>query len=132
MAGLDIELVRHALDVARKHGFAEVELGFGDDSFTAQLAPGTPVARPSATSGVSASAEPVLQAIKASQVGYYMPAKDPLAPGLQVKKGDLVAVIAALGIANDVESKVAGEVVEVLVEEDQPVEYGQVLAWVKP
>ena len=45
--------------------------------------------------------------------------------------GDIVAVISQLGIANDVESRVSGEIVEVLIEENQPVMFGQVLARIK-
>jgi hypothetical protein len=39
MAHLETELVRHALSVARQHGFAEVELAIGDESFSARLEP---------------------------------------------------------------------------------------------
>jgi biotin carboxyl carrier protein len=130
MATLDPELVRHALSVARQHGFAEVELGIGDDSFAAKLDTMPPKIHGKPRPGGAAS-EPELQTIAATLVGYYRPTKPPLQIGQTVKKGDIVAIIAALGIANDVESKVAGEVVEVLVEPNQPVEYGQVLAKVR-
>nr|BBH95585.1 hypothetical protein KTA_37840 [Thermogemmatispora argillosa] len=47
--------------------------------------------------------------------------------GDQVKVGQLVATVEALNVINEVESPVAGRVVEILVEEGQPVEYGQPL-----
>ena len=78
------------------------------------------------------SSEPALLPIKANQVGYYRPAGKPLEVGLTVSKGDVVAVISALGLANDLESPVEGEVVEVLVADGEPVQFGQVLAQVKP
>jgi acetyl-CoA carboxylase biotin carboxyl carrier protein len=130
MATLDPELVRHALSVARQHGFAEVELGVGNDSFSAKLDPVQSKAG-SKKKADQTPAEPELETIAATLVGYYRQAKRPLNVGSIVAKGDVVAIIAALGIANDVESKVSGEVVEVLVEPNQPVEYGQVLAKVK-
>ena len=66
--------------------------------------------------------------IKATLVGYYREAKEPIAVGRTIRKGDPVGTIEALGIVTDVTSKVEGEIVEVLVEPGQAVEYGQVLA----
>jgi len=131
MANLDVEVVRHALTVARQHGFAEVELGVGDDSFTARLDPAPKKGGPRRTTGPSEPPRPEFETIQATLVGYYRESKTPLRVGASVKKGDLVAIISALGIANDVESKLSGEVVEVMVEPNQPVQYGQALAKVK-
>ena len=75
--------------------------------------------------------EPEYQVIASTLVGYYQEAKQPLRVGTAVHAGEVVAIVTALGIANDVESKVSGEIVEVLVEPNQPVEYGQALAKVK-
>ena len=125
---MDLDLVRHALAAARRHGYAEVELGAGDASFTARLAR-LPKAAPPAVDVPVVDDAP--QEIKATLVGYYREAKAPLAVGRTIRKGDNVATIEALGIVTDVGSKVEGEVVEVLVEPGQAVEYGQVLARVK-
>jgi len=131
MSNLDLELVRHALSVARQHGFAEVELGIGDQSFSARL-DSSPKRKTAAKDSTElAASEPELQTLAATLVGYYREAKSPLKVGATVKKGDVIAIVSALGIANDVESKYSGEVVEVLVEPNQPVEYGQALAKVK-
>jgi len=126
MATLDLETVRHSLAVARKHGFAEVELVAGDDYFSATLEP-APRGTPSAVS----DPEPVVAKIVAPLVGYYRPGTVELAVGATVRVGDVVAVIGALGIANEVESKVAGEVVEVFVANGDPVQFNQVLALVR-
>jgi biotin carboxyl carrier protein len=131
MSNLDSELVRHALDVARKHGFAEVEVGIGEASFTAKFEPGARKSRANGSSAGPETTAPETQTIAATLVGYYRESKHPLRVGSILKKGDVVAIITALGIANDVESKYAGEVVEVLVEPNQPVEFGQALAKVK-
>src|SRR5689334_13863662 len=117
MPGLDPDLLRHALNVARQHGFAEVEIGLSDSTFKAKLdpAPRTSAPAPSVATLESDSDEPQLSAIKATLVGYLQERPEPLVAGQTVRQGEVVAVIAALGIANDVESQVAGEVVEVLV-----------------
>jgi biotin carboxyl carrier protein len=130
MAANDLELVRHALKVARESGYGELELTSNGVSFTAKLEP----RKRSATTSVGpdASSEPSLSPIRATQVGFYRPAPKPITPGSQIRKGDVVASIAALGLANDIESPFSGEVVEVFVQPDQAVEYGQVLATVRP
>jgi acetyl-CoA carboxylase biotin carboxyl carrier protein len=48
-----------------------------------------------------------------------------VAVGDRVKVGQLVATIETLNVINEVESPVAGYVVEILVQDGQPVEYGQ-------
>jgi acetyl-CoA carboxylase biotin carboxyl carrier protein len=50
-----------------------------------------------------------------------------VAVGDHVKAGQLVGTIESLNVLNEVETTVAGHVVEILVQEGQPVEYGQVL-----
>jgi biotin carboxyl carrier protein len=133
MANLDLQLVRHALTVARENGFAEVELSVGEDVFTAALEPNSPKKKRKTTDAQrDTPAEPETSEVRATLVGYYRPAKTPLELGVTVEKGDVVAVIAALGIANDIEATATGEIVEVLVEPNQPVEYGQVLARIRP
>jgi acetyl-CoA carboxylase biotin carboxyl carrier protein len=134
MPSLDPELIRHAIQVARQHGFAEVEIGLRESTFRAKLEPAPRAAARTAPAAGSESSEPGsdLVPIKASIVGYYQERPEPLLPGSVVKHGEVVAVIAALGLANDVESHVAGEVVDVLVKAGDPVEYGQVLATVRP
>ncbi len=48
-----------------------------------------------------------------------------VAIGDHIKTGQLIATIESLNVINEVESTVAGNVVEILVQEGQPVEYGQ-------
>ena len=50
-----------------------------------------------------------------------------VAVGDRVKAGQLVGTIESLNVLNEVETTVAGHVVDILVQEGQPVEYGQVL-----
>ena len=125
---MDLDLVRHALAAARRHGYAEVELGAGDAAFTARLAR---LPKPVVAANAPTAVDDAPQEIKATLVGFYREAKAPLAVGRTIRKGDNVASIEALGIVTDVASKVEGEVVEVLAEPGQAVEYGQVLARVR-
>jgi acetyl-CoA carboxylase biotin carboxyl carrier protein len=47
--------------------------------------------------------------------------------GDTVKKGHTVCIIEAMKLMNEIESEASGKIVEILVENTQPVEYGQVL-----
>jgi acetyl-CoA carboxylase biotin carboxyl carrier protein len=130
MPKLDLELVRHALNVAKKNGYREVELGIGPDHFHAKM---EPVAPTSVASEPKTTPEaPTLHTVQSNAVGYYAEGAMRLIPGQRISKGDQVAAIEALGLANDLEAKFGGLVVEVLVKPGDPVEYGQVLATVQP
>ncbi len=128
----DLSSIRHAIETARERGFATVSLRDGELKFDATLACAKPKsARTSPRSSDSAPDEPtgpVVFEIKSPLVGYYRPAAIPFAVGGKVQAGDIVAIISQLGIANDVEAKASGEIVEICVEENQAVGYGQVLA----
>lgn len=126
---MDLDLVRHALAAARRHGYAEVELGTEEAAFSARLAK---LPKPKGVpAGATAVVDDAPKPIRATLVGYYRETKTPLAVGQVVRKGDAVAMIEALGIVTEVVSKLDGEVVETLVEPGQAVEYGQTLARVK-
>lgn len=65
-------------------------------------------------------------------VGTFYTASSPTAKpfvevGTQVKKGDVVCIIEAMKLMNEVEADVEGEVVEILVGNEEMVEYGQPL-----
>ena len=52
--------------------------------------------------------------------------------GKAVSNGQVVCIIEAMKLMNEIESEVSGKVVEVCVQDGQPVEYGQVLMLVQP
>ncbi len=52
--------------------------------------------------------------------------------GSRIASGQTVCIIEAMKLMNELESEVSGEVVEILVENGTPVEFGQVLMKVKP
>lgn len=85
----------------------------------------------SSTQPEKAAAEP-RQTINAPLVGIFhtwgKPKGNPLvAVGDRVKQGQLVGTIQSLNVINEVESTIAGRVVEILVQDGQAVEYGQQL-----
>jgi biotin carboxyl carrier protein len=131
MPGLDANLIKHALTVAREHGFAEVEIEANGAKFAASLQKVKRQPKPIVHSDSDEPKSNGLLDIKATLVGYYNQAKPALEPGKSVAIGDVIAVITALGLDNDVESPLSGEVAEVLVADGDPVQYGQVLARVK-
>ena len=49
-----------------------------------------------------------------------------------VKEGQVLCIIEAMKLMNEIESKVAGRIVKILVENAQPVEFGQALFLVEP
>jgi acetyl-CoA carboxylase biotin carboxyl carrier protein len=52
--------------------------------------------------------------------------------GTRINVGQAVCILEAMKLMNELESEVAGEVVEILVDNGTPVEFGQVLMRVKP
>jgi acetyl-CoA carboxylase biotin carboxyl carrier protein len=52
--------------------------------------------------------------------------------GARIKVGQTVCILEAMKLMNELESEVGGEVVEILVENGTPVEFGQVLMRVRP
>ena len=70
-------------------------------------------------------------------VGTFYGAPAPDAPpyvekGKRVSKGDTLCIIEAMKLMNELESEVEGTIVEILAENTQPVEFGQVLFRVDP
>ncbi len=78
-----------------------------------------------------------LAEIKSPMVGtfYRAPAPDarPYADvGENVKTGQVVCIIEAMKLMNEIESEIAGKIVEILVENGKPVQFGQPLFLVEP
>lgn len=75
--------------------------------------------------------------VKSPMVGTFYASPEPgakayVSVGQPVKKGQVLCIIEAMKIMNEIESEVAGKVVEVLATDAHPVEYGQVLFRVDP
>ena len=75
--------------------------------------------------------------VTAPIVGTFYRASSPDKPpyveiGDVVKKGQVLCIIEAMKLMNEIESEAAGKVVHILVENGQPVEYGQPLFMIEP
>ena len=92
----------------------------------------TPAATPS-----SAAVTEDLHTIKSPIVGTFYAAASPGAPpfvkvGDVIQSGQVVCIIEAMKLMNEIEADVSGELVRTLVENGQPVEYGQGLFAIRP
>jgi acetyl-CoA carboxylase biotin carboxyl carrier protein len=75
--------------------------------------------------------------VKSPMVGTFYGAPEPgakpyVSVGQQVKQGQVLCIIEAMKIMNEIESEVSGTIVEVCASDAHPVEYGQVLFRVRP
>ena len=99
--------------------------------------PGESAGGPGPAGRTAASREPVATVVNAPVVGTFYRAGQPdAAPfvevGDRVQAGDVLCVIEAMKLMNDIKADFAGEVVDVLAENGQAVEYGQPLFAILP
>ena len=95
-----------------------------------QYHPSAPMAAPAAAAPVVA--EPTGYVVKSPMVGTFYRSSAPGSPafvevGSSVKEGDTVCIIEAMKLLNEIDSDKAGIVTQILVENGQPVEFGQPL-----
>ena len=74
--------------------------------------------------------------ITSPMVGTFYKAPSPdsepfVSVGSTVSSGDVVCIVEAMKMMNEIEAEVSGKVVEICVEDGQPVEFGQVLMYVE-
>jgi acetyl-CoA carboxylase biotin carboxyl carrier protein len=93
-----------------------------------------PVAAPPVPAATAAPAVPEkkedLQMVKSPMVGTYYESPSPgsppfVKPGDTIEVGQVLCIVEAMKLMNEIESDVAGEVVQCLVKNGQPIEYGQ-------
>jgi len=147
---MDLRKLKTLIDLVAESGIAELEVTEGEDRVriakfsTAPAAPGAattlisgpvtttvPAANGSNTAG-AAAAEPEGHAVKSPMVGTFYRSPSPGAAsfielGQTVKPGDTLCIIEAMKLLNEIEAEIGGTVKQILVENGQPVEYGQSL-----
>jgi acetyl-CoA carboxylase biotin carboxyl carrier protein len=158
---MDFDELNRILDIVRQHELSEFELereGFkikikkgalvhaqpAASGLVAAPAPhmsaAAPVAAPnaadSAAEAASNKAEIDLAVVKSPIVGTFFRASEPGAPafvevGDVVKKGQVLCIIEAMKLMNEIDSEYEGEIVSVYVENGQPVQYGERLFAIK-
>lgn len=102
---------------------------------TTPPAPATPAVPSAPASGSSDDSKYV--AIKAPMIGTFYRSSSPDKPsfvnvGDEVKQGQVICIIEAMKLFNEIESEVSGKIVKVLVDNASPVEYDQPLFLVDP
>ena len=92
----------------------------------------SPVIAPASAATPSAEPEEKLHEVKSPIVGTFYDSPSPGAPtfvqvGDQVEVGQVLCIVEAMKLMNEIESDAAGEIVKCLVSNGQPVEFGQPL-----
>jgi acetyl-CoA carboxylase biotin carboxyl carrier protein len=95
-----------------------------------------PAAAPQAASAAPPAAQPDSEAglhvVKSPIVGTFYGSPSPgaapfVGPGDHVEKGQVICIVEAMKLMNEIESDVSGEIVKCLVSNGQPIEFGQPL-----
>ena len=104
----------------------------GIPQYTAPAPAAAPVAAPAAAAAPAVAAEPTGHVVKSPMVGTFYRSSAPGSPafvevGATVKEGDTLCIIEAMKLLNEIDADVSGTVTKILVENGQPVEFGQPL-----
>jgi acetyl-CoA carboxylase biotin carboxyl carrier protein len=131
-----IDAVRELITMMSKGGISELDLSTGDVTIRLRgaSAVATVAAVPAADQAHNThhAAEPAGHVITAPMIGTYYSAPAPgeapfVQAGDEVEVGQVIGIIEAMNIMNEIISDKSGVVTEILVENAQPVEYGQQL-----
>ena len=148
---MDLRKIKTLIQLLQDSELAEIEVKDGEESVrlsrASQILPPAPAALPIAVPAAPAPAAPAEPAaapepdpppqpqgeeVTSPMVGTFYAAPSPTSPpfvkvGDSVQAGDVLCVIEAMKTMNHIESEYAGEVAAILVENSDPVEYGQPL-----
>src|SRR5438093_3079258 len=149
---MDLRKLKKLIDLVQESGIAELEITEGEEKVkivkggVVSVSPG-PVAAPvsasspprastaaAAATAAAPEAAPAVEGhvVKAPMVGTFYRSPSPDAKpfvevGQAVKEGDTICIIEAMKLMNEIEADASGSVKAILVENGQPVEYGQPL-----
>ena len=150
---IDPDLIEHLIKILDDSDTDSLEIERGGTRIRLGKTPIQPVTvgSPASQDVQDVSADPLVQdsptsfdaksgnliEVNSPMVGTFYSSPTPDAPlyveiGAEVKPGDGLCIIEAMKLMNELESEVAGTIVEICVENAQPVEYGQVLFLVDP
>jgi acetyl-CoA carboxylase biotin carboxyl carrier protein len=150
----DVRKVRKFIELMNEHDLTEIDLRQGDqrirlrrgpETVTVATAPALPVGSlPSSSQGSSATKATAAPAdegnailIRSPMVGTYYSAANPESPpfvkvGDQVGPETTVCIVEAMKVFNEIPAECAGRIVAALVQNGDPVEFGQPLFRVEP
>jgi len=151
---MDLRKLKKLIDLVQESGIAELEITEGEEkvkivkggAVSLSEAVAAPVASPASpesapSQAVAPAAAPEAgqegHVVKAPMVGTFYRSPSPDAKvfvevGQTVKEGEAICIIEAMKLMNEIEADMAGDVVRVLVENGQPVEYGQPIFAIRP
>lgn len=159
---MDLKDIQNLIKFVAKSGASEVKLETDDikitirtgsddketTTFVQQVPVNAPVAQAPAAPVAQAPAAPAAPAEDASDDSKYITIKSPIigtlyrkpSPdkpvfvevGQTVKEGDVLCIIEAMKLFNEIESEVSGKIVKVLVDDSSPVEFDQPLFLIDP
>ena len=140
---MDIRKVKKLIELLEESGLAEIEINEGDDSvrisrFSTASPPPAVAAPPATVAPVAVTEDQVMppppegHSMTAPMVGTYYSAPAPGAKsfvqvGSEVQVGDVLCIIEAMKMMNQIEADQSGRVVSILIENGEPVEFGQPL-----
>ena len=147
---MDIRKVKKLIELLEESGIAEIEIKEGEESVrisrhgpasampmqyaAAPMPAPAPVAASTAPAESSSSEDslPSGHVVKSPMVGTYYASPSPEAPvfakiGDVVSEGDTLCIVEAMKILNQIEADASGTIKAVLVENGQPIEFGQPL-----
>lgn len=144
---MDLRKLKKLIDLVQESGISELEVTEGEEKVriakhngapVAHYAPPMPIAAPQLAPAPSVVVAPPVDelpegtVVKSPMVGTFYRATAPGAKplvdvGQSVAVGDRLCIIEAMKLMNEIESECAGTVKAILVENGQPVEYGQPL-----
>ena len=146
---MDLRKLKKLIDLVEESGIAELEITEGEEkvriakvggshAFVAAphyaFPPQAPAAAPVAPAPAEAPAAVEVEGhvVKSPMVGTFYRSPSPGAPpfielGQSVTEGQTLCIIEAMKLLNEIESDVSGTVKRILVENGQPIEYGQPL-----
>ncbi len=143
----DIEYVEKLAKVLADNSLTEISLEDGEQAITLRkevmgvaAAPVAvaqqPVSAPAQTQSAPAAEVKKGKPLTSPMVGTFYSAPSPDAEpfvkvGQTVKEGDVVCIVEAMKLMNEIETEFSGKIVEICVSDGQPVEFGQVLMYIE-
>jgi acetyl-CoA carboxylase biotin carboxyl carrier protein len=152
---MDLRKLKKLIDLVQESGIAELEITEGEEKVKIvkggeatitpiapppapatpkPAAPAAPPATPAPAAAPAAAEAPVAEGhvLKAPMVGTFYRSASPEAKafvevGQSIKAGETVCIIEAMKLMNEIEADTTGVIKAILVENGQPVEYGQPL-----
>lgn len=140
---MDIKNIEALADIVKNYGLTALEYEDGESKIKLKKeAVSAPAAAPAVQSAPQTESAPAKageadgKPVKAPMVGVFYAAASPdeepfVSVGDKVKKGDVLCIIEAMKLMNEITADADGEIVQVCAENEQVVEYGQTLFVIK-